>query len=71
MSEFDYEVRSRPGSQNRNADAMSRMVHGKEELEDVNDAPEHLAYKATALRTKWMDEEWYSDVYHFLETLTI
>ena len=71
MSEFDYEVRSRPGSQNGNADAMSRMMHGKEELEDVDDAPEHLAYKATALQTKWMDEEWYSDVYHFLETLTI
>ena len=29
------------------------------------------AYKVTALRTKWMDKEWYCDVYHFLETLTI
>src|SRR4051812_35839478 len=71
LSEFDYEVRSRPGSQNGNADALSRVTHGKKETEEVNDKPEHLAYRATALRTKWMDEEWYEDVYHWLEALTI
>ena len=69
MSEFDYEVKSKPGSQNGNADAMSRMTHGKEETKEIDDAPEHLAYKAMALRTKWMEEEWYCDVYQFLETL--
>ena len=70
MSEFDYEVVSKPGSQNGNADAMSRMTHGKKELGELNDAPEHLAMRATALRTKWMDDDWYQDVYHWLETLT-
>ena len=64
MSEFDYDVVSKPGSQNGNADAMSRITHGKKELDELNDAPEHLAMRATALRTRWMDDEWYADVYH-------
>lgn len=70
MSEFDYEVVSKPGSQNGNADAMSRITHGKKELGELNDTPEHLAMRATALRTRWMDDEWYQDVYLWLEMLT-
>jgi hypothetical protein len=71
LSEFDYEVMLKPGSQNGNADALSRMTHGREEKEGIDDEPGHLAYRATALRTRWMDDEWYKDVYHWLEALTI
>jgi hypothetical protein len=70
LSEFDYEVRTRPGSKNGNADAMSRLI-GKEPSEEVDDEPAHLALRATALRVRWMDDPWYKDVYLWLESLMI
>ena len=49
LSEFDYVVRSRPGSKNGNADAMLRLT-GKEPEEEIDDEPAHLALRATVLR---------------------
>lgn len=70
MSEFDYEVRSRPGNQNGNADALSRLAVGGGS-EEVDDEPEIPGFRATVLRTKWVDDAWYKDVYLWLETLVI
>ena len=40
MSEFDYKVISRPGIQNGNADALSRIPNQPEETQEIDDEPQ-------------------------------
>lgn len=70
LSEFDYKMFSRPGAQNGNADALSRL-EGGEEKSEIDDEPNHLAYRTEFLRTQWVDDPWYKDVYLWLEVSTI
>src|SRR3954469_4192835 len=71
MSEYDYEVQSRPGPQNGNADALSRLRMDEANAEEVDNEPKHLAFRTVALKSKWVDEAWYKDIYLWLETMTI
>lgn len=63
LSEFDYEIVSRPGVSNQNADALSRIPNQKEE--EVND--DDLTFRTAALNTKWADDPWYKRIYLYLE----
>ena len=60
LSEFDYEMKTRPGTQNANADAMSRIPAGN------HDDKEHT-FMARALHQKWAGSPWYGDMYMYLE----
>ena len=53
LSEFDFEIKTRPGSKNGNADAMSRIPGQHDTTEDNDDEPEHFALLAIALSKKW------------------
>ena len=61
MSEFDYKIISRPGVQNGNSDALSRIPNQPEETQEIDDEP--TALHATALRQKWMEDPAYADIY--------
>ena len=69
LSEFDYEIISRPGTANTNADALSRILYGEEEKSEV-DQDEGLVFRAVALHTRWAEDPWYRSVYLYLETLS-
>ena len=49
---------------------MSRLEE-EEEKEGVKDEPKIFALQTTALRTQWMENSWYKDVYLWLENLMI
>ncbi len=66
LSEFDYEIKTRPGIQNGNADALSRMPEDQNEDTEVD---EGLLLRTVALQKKWAENPWYKDVYMFLEAL--
>jgi hypothetical protein len=65
LSEFDYDMQTRPGKSNGNADALSRMA-GKEKNTEVE---EGLLLRTLVLQRKWAENSWYKDVYLFLESL--
>ena len=66
MSEFDYEVKTRPGTSNGNADALSHMPGGDDDAE----IEEGLLLRTVALQKRWSENPWYKDVYMYLEALT-
>jgi hypothetical protein len=49
---------------------LSRLEE-EEEKEGVKDEPKIFDLRTTALRTQWMENSWYKDVYLWLENLTI
>lgn len=64
MSEFDFKLITRPGSQNTNADALSRIPSPLVEDAEIDDT---LAFFAVVMQGDWIEDEWYGDVYRFLE----
>ena len=67
LSEFDYEMKTRPGTSNNNADALSRMPGAVGSDAEID---EGLLLRTVALQKKWAENPWYKDVYMFLEALT-
>lgn len=49
LSGFDYNITTRPGRHNGNADAMSRIPGQETPTEDVDDEPEHFNLLSTVL----------------------
>src|SRR3954463_10092407 len=69
LSEFDYEIKTRPGSKNGNADALSRIPGQVTSEVGVDDEPTHFGLLTHVLHSRWIDSPWYKEVYTFLETL--
>ena len=70
LSEFDYEIKFRPGAKNGNADALSRIT-GEVAGSDVDDEPEHFALQTRVLASDYMTDDWYKTIYLYLETLAV
>jgi hypothetical protein len=64
LSEFDFKLVTRPGHQNINADALSRVPTSLVEESGIEDG---LAFRAIFVQGEWFEDEWYGDVYRFLE----
>jgi hypothetical protein len=66
LSEFDYEVVTRSGNRNGNADSLSRYPdHPTEE----DSADPEMAFLATVVPSIWKEDLWYRDIYTYLDTL--
>ena len=69
LSEYDYEIISRPGRANDNADALFRLLSDRMGEEEVDaEADGDFAFRALALQKRWLENDWYKDIYLYLET---
>ena len=69
LSEFDFSLRHRPGTQHGNADAMSRLLTregGSSPPEDILKGIDD-SYPSYALRAEVDEDDWYRDIIIYLK----
>jgi hypothetical protein len=64
LSKFDFKLITRPSCQNTNADALLWIPSPLVEDTEIDNT---LAFFAIVIQRDWFEDEWYGDVYHFVE----
>ena len=69
LSEFDFSLEHRPGTQHGNADAMSRLLPRQGDALQLDDTSTEIddSYPAYALRAEVDEDNWYRDIVVYLK----
>jgi hypothetical protein len=71
LSEFDYEIETRPGQKNGNADSLNKAHFTKnnnDNTSDLDDDLDNTILLSRAMPKEWISSKWYKQVYIFLAT---
>ena len=69
LSEFDFSLEHRPGTQHGNADAMSRLLSHQGDALQLDDTSTEIddSYPTYALRAEVDEDNWYQDIIIYLK----